>query len=97
MDVHIPKITIKSNFKPPWLDADCYEKCRGKERLIKKFKRTKALNDEIKFATCRREFKSMIRRKLEKTSIAQMIIMLSLRNFGHMSKTHQSATESLKS
>ena len=28
MDLHIPKITIKSNFKPPWFDADCYEKCR---------------------------------------------------------------------
>ena len=64
MDLHIPKITIKSNFKPPWFDADCYEKCREKERLHTKFKRTKALNDEIKFATCRREFKSMMRMKI---------------------------------
>ena len=64
MDLHIPKITIKSNFKPPWFDADCYEKCREKERLHTKFKRAKALNDEIKFATCRREFKSMMRMKI---------------------------------
>ena len=65
MDLRIPKITIKSNFKPPWFDADCYEKkCREKERLHTKFKRTKALNDEIKFATCRREFKSMMRMKI---------------------------------
>ena len=64
MDLHIPKITIKSNFKPPWFDADCYKKCREKERLHTKFKRTKALNDEIKFATCRREFKSMMRMKI---------------------------------
>ena len=64
MDLHIPKITIKSNFKPPWFDAECYEKCREKERLHKKYKRTKALKDEIKFATCRREFKSLMRKKI---------------------------------
>ena len=64
MDLHIPKITIKSKFKPPWFDAECYEKCREKERLHTKFKRSKALNDEIKFATCRREFKSLMRKKI---------------------------------
>ena len=64
MDLHIPKITIKSNSKPPWFDAECYEKCREKERLHKKFKRTKALNDEMKFTTCRREFKSLMRKKI---------------------------------
>ena len=64
IDLHIPKITIKSNSKPPWFDTECYEKCREKERLHTKFKRTKALNDEIKFTTCRREFKSLMRKKI---------------------------------
>ena len=64
MDLHIPKITVKSNSKPPWFDAECYEKCREKERLHKKFKRTKTLNDEMKFTTCRREFKSLMRKKI---------------------------------
>ena len=64
MDLHIPKITIKSNSKPPWFDAACYKKCREKERLHKKFKRTKVLNDEMKFTTCRRGFKSLMRKKI---------------------------------
>ena len=64
VDVHIPRITIKSKYKPPWFDAECYEKCREKERLHAKFKRTKNMNDEIKFITCRREFKSMMRKKI---------------------------------
>ena len=64
VDLHIPKITIKSKYKPPWFDAQCYEKCREKERLHTKFKRTKNMNDEIKFVTCRREFKSMMRKKI---------------------------------
>ena len=64
VDLHIPRITIKSKYKPPWFDAECYEKCREKERLHAKFKRTKNMNDEITFVTCRREFKSMMRKKI---------------------------------
>ena len=64
VDLHIPRITIKSKYKPPWFDAECYEKCREKERLHTKFKKTKNMNDEIKFVTCRREFKSMMRKKI---------------------------------
>ena len=97
MDLHIPKITIKSNFKPPWFDADCYEKCREKERLHTKFKRTKALNDEIKFATCRREFKSMMRMKIRDNLYCTDDNNVITKKFGYMSKTPQSATESLKS
>ena len=64
VDLHIPRITVKSKFKPPWFDAECYEKCREKERLHTKFKRSKNMNDEIKFVTCRREFKSLMRKKI---------------------------------
>ena len=27
LDLHIPKITIEINSKPPWFDVDCYQKC----------------------------------------------------------------------
>ena len=61
-ELHIPKVTIKS--QPPWFDTECYVKCREKERLHKKFKSTKSINDELKFVTCRLEFKSLVRRKM---------------------------------
>ena len=64
LDLHIPKITIEINSKPPWFDVDCYQKCREKERLFRKYKRTKTMHDELKFVKCRREFKSMIRSKM---------------------------------
>ena len=64
MNAHIPKITIKSKDKPPWFDAECYAKCREKERLHQKFKRTKSMHDELKFSVCRREYKSLMRKKI---------------------------------
>ena len=64
MNAHIPKITINSKDKPPWFDAECYAKCREKERLHQKFKRTKSMHDELKFSVCRREYKSLMRKKI---------------------------------
>ena len=64
LDIHVPKITIKHNNQPPWFDGECYVKCREKERLHKKFKRTKSINDEINFVNCRREFKSLVKSKM---------------------------------
>ena len=64
LEIHIPKITVKHNSGPPWFDADCYIKCREKERLHKKYKRTKSMSDELKFVNCRREFKNLIKSKM---------------------------------
>ena len=64
LDLYIPKITVKLNSKPPWFDAECYQKCREKERLYKKYKRTKSMHHELKLVNCRREFKSMISSKM---------------------------------
>ena len=64
LQIHIPKITIKSRSHPPWFDSECYIKCREKERLHKKYKRTKSILDELKFRNCRREFKSLIKSKI---------------------------------
>ena len=32
-DRHIPKVTIKDGFQPPWFDSDVFDKCREKERI----------------------------------------------------------------
>ena len=34
-DKHIPKLTIKSQFQPPWFDSDIHKLCIKKERLRK--------------------------------------------------------------
>ncbi len=32
-DKHIPKVTIKNGFQPPWFDSEVFSKCREKERV----------------------------------------------------------------
>ena len=55
-DKYIPKITIKSEFQPPWFDSETFEVCIAKERFRKKFKQTKKMKDELKFTNSRRDF-----------------------------------------
>ena len=38
---NIPKVKIKNEFQPPWFDAECFEACREKEHLRKRFKKSK--------------------------------------------------------
>ena len=61
---HIPVITIKSEYQPPWFDSQVYESYRFKLRAHKKFKCTKNDSDGIKFAKCRSEFKKMCCQKM---------------------------------
>ena len=61
---HIPKVTSKSQFQPPWFDSDCYVACREKERLRAKFKRTKNDADGLKFAKARTDFKKLVSKKM---------------------------------
>ena len=63
-DKYIPKITIKSEYQPPWFDSETYEACREKERFRKKFKQTKKNEDELKFINARRNFKKLVSRKM---------------------------------
>ena len=63
VDKHIPVVTIKSAFQPPWFDSDCYTACRDKERLRVKFKETKNMVDGLKFSLARRQFKKLVSRK----------------------------------
>ena len=53
-DRHIPKVTIKSSFQPPWFDSELDRICKKKDKLLTKFRREtdpfikEQLNEEIK-------------------------------------------------
>ena len=64
VDKHIPTVTVKSDFQPPWFDSDCYSACRDKERLRAKFKRTKNDTDGLKYVNARRNFKKLVSMKM---------------------------------
>ena len=64
LDKHIPKVKVKNEFQPPWFDSDCYEACRNKEKLRKKFKKSKSQSDGIKFSVARKEFRKLYSQKM---------------------------------
>ena len=57
---HIPKVTIKSEFQPPWFDCELYSACRSKDRLRAKFKETGSLPDELRWTASRKDFKKTL-------------------------------------
>ena len=61
---HIPTISVKNEYRPPWFDSELHEACKIKERAHEKFKRTNSMLDEINFKNARREFKSLTETKL---------------------------------
>ena len=63
-DKHIPKLTIKSQFQPPWFDSDIHKLCLKKERLRKKFKCTKNPIDQEKFKMARKIFQRAVQDKM---------------------------------
>ena len=64
---HIPKITIKSDFQPPWFDSDVHRLCREKERWRAKYKKTKNMEHYDKFSQCRRDLKKLVYDKMNTT------------------------------
>ena len=63
-DKYIPKLTIKSNYKPPWFDSDVFNFCKKKERLRSKYKTSQDPKDYTKYQNCRRNLKKVIREKM---------------------------------
>ncbi len=61
---YIPKVTIKSEFQPPWFDSELFSACRKKERTRDKFKETGLLFDELKFVASRKHFKKLSSTKI---------------------------------
>ena len=64
MNRHIPTIILKSESQPIWYDSECHLKCKEKERHHKKYKRTGSLQDGLKFATARKDFKKLVSQKM---------------------------------
>ena len=64
VDNHIPQFFIKNEHQLPWLDSECFTKCKEKDKLHKLFKHKKTLQAELKFKVLRREFKSLISSKM---------------------------------
>ena len=64
IEKYIPKVTVKNEFQPPWFDSECYEACREKERLRKKFNNSNNVNDGIKFSVARKDFQKLKKDKM---------------------------------
>ena len=64
LDKHVPKFTVKTEFRSPWFDSECFQKCKEKEKSHKKFKSNITVSNEFKFRTCRKEFKNLVKAKM---------------------------------
>ena len=62
---HIPVITVKNQSKPPWFDCESYRLCKKKEKLHRKWKDSNKMEDYSKFSECRKQFKELVRSKME--------------------------------
>ena len=61
---HIPTVTTKSNYQPPWFDAEVHVKCREKEKWRRKFKISKSDAHYMKYTACRKEVTKLIELKV---------------------------------
>ena len=64
IELNIPTITIKNRDRPFWYDSDTHNLCRKKERLRAKFKETNRAEDYKKYSQCRKDFKNLVREKM---------------------------------
>ena len=64
IDKHVPMVNIKTEFKSPWFDSECFQKCKEKEKLHREFKTNKCPKTEMKFKLCRKEFKNLVKTKM---------------------------------
>ena len=60
---YIPTVTAKSEYQPPWFDAEVHVKCREKEKWRAKFKKSKSDEHYMKFSACRKEVTRLIKLK----------------------------------
>ena len=61
---YIPTITVKSDYKPPWFDAEVFELCREKEKWRSKYKKSKSDGHYMKFSLKRTELKNLVKMKM---------------------------------
>ena len=63
-DKHIPKITIKESFQPPWYDSEVFKLNKKKENFRKKFKETNSQNHYLKYSSLRKDLKNLVKAKM---------------------------------
>ena len=64
IDKHVPMVNIKTEFKSPWFDSECFQTCKEKEKLHREFKTNKCPKTEMKFKLCRKEIKNLVKIKM---------------------------------
>ena len=64
-DKHIPKITVKESFQPPWFDSEVFRLNNKKELFRKQFKQTNDQRHYSKFSSLRKQLKSLIKDKMK--------------------------------
>ena len=64
-DKHIKKAHVKTDGQDPWFDSECYDAWRTKMRLHKDKHKSDAAN--IKFSLARKNFKSVVAKKMRET------------------------------
>ena len=62
-DQHIPTVTIKSEFQPPWFDSDVHKACLEKENKRKRYVLTGNPEHYASFSDSRRNFKRLVEKK----------------------------------
>ena len=61
---HIPIITIKSEYQPPWYDSEVHDANRAKNRIHKNWKTSKSDEDYFKFEGARKIYKNLACQKM---------------------------------
>ena len=62
---HIPKVTAKSGFQPPWFDSDVYCQCREKDKWRAKYNKSKSDSHYLKYIDARSDLKKLIKTKMQ--------------------------------
>ena len=62
-DRHIPKVTTKSSFQPPWFDSELDNICKSKNKLLDKFKQTGEHRYKDQASILRKQFKKLCTQK----------------------------------
>ena len=83
-DKHIPKITIKESFQPPWYDSEVFKLNKKKENFKKKFKETNSQNHYLKYSSLRKDLKNLVKAKMWSNFDDELSPNTITKNFGHM-------------
>ena len=61
--MHVPTVSVKSDFQPPWFDSDVHKACLEKEKRRARYARTKSPEHYLAFKESRKSFKRLVEKK----------------------------------